>query len=542
MIKSFSYVERAESLKKIPQTCFDLAIVGGGINGAGVARDAASRGMSVVVVEANDFAFGTSSRSSKLIHGGLRYLENFEFGLVFEALSEKRWLFELAPHLIHPLRFLVPIYKNSRVGMFKMGLGMWCYDVLSLFEALQMHEKLSPEASLQRQPALCREDLLGSYVYSDAYTDDDRLVIETLRSANDWGASCLSYMSVVEPIKKKEKVVGLKCVDRWKGGTYNIYAKHIVSTVGPWTDDLASQFFNEWQPMLCLSKGIHLTVSRERLPMKEAVVLAAQDSARIIFIIPRHDMVMIGTTDTDFKGDPCEAVALAEDVSYLLGIVNSYFPSVRLNVEDIISSYAGVRPLVDDKASIHSEVSREHTILRLPQNITFVMGGKYTTYRKIAQEVMEMVLEGFDLENRAKFCRSKTKQPINPDAQGEGRVEELAQEFNIPLSEIKELVNRHGGETHSLLKKWLVPQTSMKPSLFVEIHHAINNMMCLNLEDFYLRRMPLFVSQKDHGWEYVEEVACIFSDYFHWDSRQRQEQINSLKETISREMEWKNRF
>ena len=443
MIKNFSHIERKQSLDRITNEEFDLAIVGGGITGAGVARDAASRGMSVVLVEANDFAFGTSSRSSKLIHGGIRYLENLEFGLVFEALSERRLLFEIAPHLVHPLRFLIPIYKDSRVGMFKMGLGMWLYDILALFEMPQMHERLSPKASLRRQPILAPEGLSGSYIYSDAYMDDDRLVIETLRSAHRWGASCINYMSAMGSIKEKGKVIGLKCRDEMKEGfykkgekglcekgphgkeLYEIKAKHIVSTVGPWTDSVAPKLVDQWQPRLRPSKGIHITVTKDRLPMKEAVVLAAQDSSRIIFIIPRHEMVIIGTTDTDFKENPSEVVAHKEDVSYLLQIVNSYFPKAKLKTEDIMSSYAGVRPLVDDSSGTESGTSREHSIIEDPQNITFVVGGKYTTYRKMAEETVEIVLNNFSLEERVQFSRSQTKQPINPDV----TVDKLAQSF-----------------------------------------------------------------------------------------------------------------
>ena len=548
MIKNFSHIERKQNLNKVPQETFDLAIVGGGIIGAGVARDAASRGLSVVLVEANDFAFGTSSRSSKLIHGGIRYLENLEFNLVFEALSERRLLFEIAPHLVHPLRFMIPIYKDSRIGMFKMGLGMWLYDMLALFEVPQMHERLSPKTSLQRHPILNPKDLSGSYVYSDAYMDDDRLVIETLRSANDLGACCINYMSAMGSIKENGRIVGLKCRDEMGEHLHEIRAKHIVSTVGPWTDEVAPKLVDKWQPRLRPSKGIHITVTKNRLPMKEAVVLAAQDTSRIIFIIPRHEMVVIGTTDTDFKENPSKAVAHAEEISYLLEIVNSHFPATKLRAKDIVSSYAGVRPLVDDNSGNEGETSREHAIIEDLQNITFVIGGKYTTYRRIAEETMTTVLKNFSLEEKVQFSKSRTKQPINPDvtvdklSQSFLEIEQMAHDFKVSPAEVEKLVARHGGETHKLLKCWAGLERSMGLSLFIEAHHALTNTMCLNLKDFYLRRVPLFLSEEDHGLAHLEALADIFAEFFCWDKKVRQGQMDDLRQLISRELNWKNNF
>ncbi|MCB0371328.1 MAG: FAD-dependent oxidoreductase, partial [Bdellovibrionales bacterium] len=236
---------------------------GGGITGAGVARDAASRGLKVILIEANDFASGTSSRSSKLIHGGIRYLENLEFHLVFEALSERKLLFELAPHLVHPLRFLLPLYKGQRVGMFKMGLGMWLYDCLSLFEAPQMHEHLNKFETQERIPGINNNQLSGSYEYSDAYMDDDRLVHETLRSAHQFGAHCLSYVKAtgVEFKNQQKEIQFIECVDKETNHSFKIKAKHFVSTVGPWTDELAKIIVPHWNNIMRLSKGVHLTLS-----------------------------------------------------------------------------------------------------------------------------------------------------------------------------------------------------------------------------------------------------------------------------------------
>ncbi|MCB0349617.1 MAG: FAD-dependent oxidoreductase, partial [Bdellovibrionales bacterium] len=268
---SLSLLVRKNNIEKMQREVFDLIIIGGGISGAGVARDAAMRGMKVALVEADDFASGTSSRSSKLIHGGIRYLENFEFGLVFEALRERQNLFEMAPHLVHPLRFMLPVYEGARVGMFKLGLGMWAYDALSSFEAPELHSRQDKAEALQHNPYLNPEKLAGSYIYSDAYMDDDRLVIETLRSAASHGACIANYVRASGAKFKEGQLSELVCQDALSKKEFSIKGRHFVSTVGPWTDLVANELLGEWRRIMRPSKGVHLTFSRKRLPIDEAV-------------------------------------------------------------------------------------------------------------------------------------------------------------------------------------------------------------------------------------------------------------------------------
>ncbi|MEK7357732.1 MAG: FAD-dependent oxidoreductase, partial [Bdellovibrionota bacterium] len=262
--ESFSVADRPGKVARLANEEFDLLIIGGGITGAGAARDAASRGMKVALIEAKDYAIGTSSRSSKLIHGGIRYLENMEFGLVFEALSERRLLFELAPHLVHPLRFVLPLYKGGRVGMFKMGLGMWLYDALSMFEAPELHERLTAKESTERLPLLQTKDLMGSYVYSDAYMDDDRLCIETHRAAAKLGTVAANYVTANDAEIKNGKIASVGATDTTTGKSFRIRSKHVISTTGPWTDLVASQLLGNWKKILRPSKGVHLTFDRKR--------------------------------------------------------------------------------------------------------------------------------------------------------------------------------------------------------------------------------------------------------------------------------------
>lgn len=534
--KPFTIRNRAEQLEQVQEKLFDLVIIGGGITGAGVARDAASRGMSVALVEASDFASGTSSRSSKLIHGGIRYLENLEFHLVFEALTERSRLFEMAPHLVHPLQFMIPIFQHSRVGRFKMGLGMWLYDLLALFQAPYFHENLGKAETLYRMPTLKSDDLLGSFTYSDAYMDDDRLTIETLRSAHQQGAFCFNYLKALTPEMVGGKIVAVECEDQIDQKKHKIKAKHFISTVGPWTDQVAHKMLPEWRDMMRPSKGIHLTFSARRVPLSSAVVMGAEE--RIVFGIPRHEMVIVGTTDTYYEGDPSEVSVHPEEVKYLLSVVNGYFPGLQLTQEDIVASYAGVRPLVDDGSSNEGKTSREHTIVQDPRNITFVTGGKYTTYRNMSEETVDKALNYFTVEDRVRFFHSQTVRPINPlstvsiNKDFSYGMENWAQDFGQPLSVVESLFSRHGGETQRILQKGLTEWQ-------MEAHHAIDQTMCKSLVDFYFRRTPLYLSRPDHGKSVLSEVAKVFQEKMGWSEEQKKEEINALQNKVSRELSWK---
>ncbi len=546
-------MDRQLSLSNFRNKTYDLLIIGGGIVGAGIARDAASRGMSVALVEKNDFAYGTSSRSSKLIHGGIRYLENKEFGLVFEALSEREKLYEIAPHLVHPLRFVLPVYKDSRVGMGLMSLGMWLYDILSLFQS-PFHERLSPQKSLDHMPLLKSNGLEGAFIYSDAYMDDDRLVIETLRSACSFGADVANYVEALDwshevdkngtLIYHQIKVKNLEPANDFDKAKSNfqIKAKHVVSCVGAWTDSVAPHFDPHWKKQLRPTKGIHITLKKDRLPLKDAVVMAVDKENRIVFGIPRHDMIIIGTTDTDFKGELDGVVATKDDIQYLLKIVGEYFPGAQLTEKDIIATYAGIRPLVDDGSKTEGKTSREHKIISNTKlGITFVMGGKYTTYRKMSQDVVETILKCFDIESKVKFCNSKTNEALNPlctvDQLDKAKylAQSWSQIFHLQLNEVSFLVERHGMEAEEILKFGKLNKLSMWE---VELHHAVRNTMCLHLVDFFTRRTPLFLAEKNHGIELAEILALHMQNELNWSESQRNDEKNKLVDHIRHELAW----
>lgn len=543
-MKNFSFVNRLQNLNKMRNQEFDLVVIGGGINGAGVARDASTRGMRVALIEARDFASGTSSKSSKLIHGGIRYLENMEFKLVFEALSERAHLFEMAPHLVHPLRFMIPLYEESRVGMFKMGMGMWLYDALSLFQTPEMHERLNAKESVDRMPALRRQNLLGSYIYSDAYMDDDRLVHETLRAANENGALCANYVKATGAGFKDGKINEVHCEDTLTQEKFSIKARHVISSTGPWTDQLGHKILHDWKNILRPTKGVHLTLPKHRLPLNSAVVMGAEKSDRIVFGIPRHDMIIVGTTDTDFRGSPEEVRCTPQDVEYLLRITDHYFPGAEIKHQDIIASYAGVRPLVNDGSSSEGKTSREHTIINDERGITFVAGGKYTTYRLMCKQTVDRVLESFSLEDRLKFAKSDTLKPLNqytgPETyhQAQALAWVWASDTGRSQDELKLLTERYGLEAGEILNKYPEHYSYWQ----LEAAQAIDSTMCLHLRDFYARRVPLFLADRNHGVQFIQEVGAVFQEKMGWSEERLKQEKHELTHYMSDEVEWKKHF
>lgn len=545
---SLSALDREKNIQSLQEISFDLLVIGGGITGAGVARDAASRGLRVGLVEANDFAWGTSSRSSKLIHGGIRYLEQYEFGLVFEALSERQRLFELAPHLVHPLKFAIPLYESGRVKPGLMKLGMLAYDFLSLYDAPELHHSFSKEELLHDYPLLNGEGLLGGFTYYDAYMDDDRLVHETLRSAVSFGAVASNFVKAEQPLYQDGKIAGVQCRDEIQKRHFSVSCRHVVSCVGPWTDRVGESFIEGWEPMMRPSKGVHLTFSRSRLKLTDAVVMAAEK--RIVFAIPRHEMTIVGTTDTDFKSDPGAVMTEKEDVDYLLEVAKKYFPGANLTESDIVASYAGVRPLVHDGASTESGTSREHVILHHPKGISFIAGGKYTTYRHMAEQVVSGVVKTWGFEDQMRYKDSRTLDPLNPKCSVEfcerakveaGRLAHEVEHFSE--GSLLWLAERHGMEFLDLLDKYgsLLSASSEEGRLMeLELLHAMESTMCLHLRDFYFRRVPLFLAKLDHGIGLLEPLSFLMAKVLGWSEEHRAGEVNALQKQIQHELSWRD--
>lgn len=604
MNSEFSYVSRQRALERFRTEIFDFLVVGGGITGAAVARDAASRGLRVALIEREDFASGTSSASSKLIHGGLRYLENLEFKLVFESLSERAHLVRTQPHLVRWLKFYLPVYRTDPRGMTLVSMGLWLYDLLSLFRAPHFHRRLSRERMLAEVPGLKSEGLVGGFTYYDASMWDDVMCVENAHAAQDLGAAVATRLEASAPIwapirtepgsAARGRITGFRCIDRETGEKIDVHAKRTILCGGPYTDRLGEMLltgapegdeseFREasasgkpgpWRHWLKPSRGTHLVLAKDRLPVKGAMLLTNPDDGRVSFVIPREDfgpgVVIVGTTDGPSPADPGEVRAEKEDVDYLLALLARYFPALRIGATDILSTYVGVRPLMDPEfgqepgesgAAGLATVSREHHIGRGPGGTILVAGGKYTTHRTMAEEIVDCALAEWtedywkEIAPRvARYLRPRTMENMNPavtrgalaDFRGEFRGAGLVAGRGLGLKltdqSIEDLIERYGAEARSVLEIAAVhPETLASPEGFpyleAQLRYAIRKEMVLHLDDFYFRRLPLYLGRKDHAEGWIETLARVWASELGKTDAERTSEITDLRAKIARRNE-----
>ena len=554
----FSFRSRQKSIERFKSEEFDFLILGGGITGAAVARDATTRGLKVAVVEKNDFAFGTSSRSSKLIHGGLRYLENFEFKLVFEALAERSLLLKTSPHMVRPLPFFLPVYIGDTHSKGILSLGLWLYDLLALFRTPGFHHRLSGKKMGTEIPFLEKRGLLGGFRYYDASMWDDVLAVQTLRSAYEGGAAVANYVEALSPVWIEDRISGFKVKDREQGLEFEIKAKKVISCLGPWTDVFGSQVSKNWKNWLNPSKGIHIVFDYKKIPLSGALVMSHPDDGRISFVIPRKDygsgVVIVGTTDGPTPADPDRATIEASDIEYLMKLLQKYFPALDLKTSDILSAYVGVRPLVGNLTGSEGQslqkVSREHHIGVGPGRTVFVAGGKYTTHRRMAEEIVDFALNewkkdwklGQGAEFPSSVGSSQTHKPINPNTTGQVvqafRREMIQKKVMIPV----ELIERYGKEALEIMNE---PHSASDqdpagfPALASQLRYALKHEMVMHLEDFYLRRVPLFASREDHGLPWAEVLAHVWAEERGQDPNALTLELKRLRSEIERRSEWK---
>lgn len=382
-MNTFLSTERSASAQHLSSAPLDVLVVGGGITGSGVARDAAMRGLQVGLIDRHDFAFGTSSRSSRLLHGGLRYLEQGRIGLVHEASVEKKIVHTIAPHLAEPLAFVFPSYRRAGRPLWQLRVGVKIYDWLCGGRNFQPSRSLDRAATLTAFPALAADDLRGAVRYFDALTNDARLVLDTLRSAALHGATVLNYVAL-QAAERRHGLWSCQLHDELADRTLVVHARTVVNATGPWAQQLPHSAVR-----LRLTKGVHLVVHRQRLPVDEAVVLT--QGRRILFVIPWGERVIIGTTDTDYQSAPETVGVSPDDVSYLLQTVNTFFPRLALAESDLVSAWAGLRPLIARPDGSPSDISRSHEIKSPEPGWWDVAGGKLTTYRLMAEQTVDRI-------------------------------------------------------------------------------------------------------------------------------------------------------
>jgi glycerol-3-phosphate dehydrogenase len=536
----------------------DLLVIGGGITGCGIARDAVMRGLKVALVEAEDFAYGTSSRSSKLVHGGLRYLEQYEFSLVFESVSERRILLDIAPHLVRPLGFLFPVFKGSRQPMWMINAGMWLYDGLSLFRSPKMHRSLDRKAAMAEEPLLRSTDLKGAPLYYDCATDDARLTLENALDAARLGAVVCPAARVVSFLKGEGgRIQGAVVKDAATGVTQEVRATAVVNATGPWTDRTLGMSAPAKSPLLRPTKGIHVVVPAERLPVRHAVVAFHPVDGRVLFAIPWGDRTYIGTTDTDFDGDPAEVRATAADVDYLLDAANAYFPGQKLLRGDVISTWAGLRPLIApppaDGAPGASQVSREHHIHIGAEGLITIAGGKLTTYRRMAAEVVDSAVQLLHLSgsvsrrlNPAPTDREPLPGAVGwPDDDEVGKlVEQVASEGGVAVDIARGLVDTYGMRALDLarrvkadpaLTERLVPG---RPEIVGQVDWGVREEMASEVSDLLVRRTQIFYRDAEQGLGCTDRVADRMATLLGWTPERRQASADAYRAEVALARTW----
>jgi len=545
----FSYQNRPRIVDTLKSQKFDLLIIGGGITGAGIALDAASRGLKTALIEKNDFAFGTSSRSTKLVHGGLRYLKQLEFGLVREVGSERAVVHRLAPHLVIPEKMLLPLYEKRGFGSVLTSFGLMLYDRLAGVRKEDRRKMLTRRQTLRQEPLLREADVKGGAIYAEYRTDDSRLTIEIVKSAFKQGAWPCSYAEAMAfNYSADGRVKGVTAIDHFTGGTLDIEADAVVNAAGPWVDELREIDKSKHGKRLHLTKGVHIVVSHDRFPVHQAIYFNVDDG-RMIFAIPRGATTYIGTTDTNYDGSKDNVTATLEDVNYLLSAVNNTFKPGKLKVEDVMSSWAGLRPLIHEDGKSASELSRKDEIFESPSGLISIAGGKLTGYRKMAERVVDLVCEKFFEEREIEDSRTGE---ILLEEPGFANYHEVAKYIGSVARELNMLggdqrfasylVHTYGRATTGILHDLRNNFKSADNSSLVsaELDYSLHNEMTLSPADFLIRRTGMLFFDIERLRQSLDQVMGIFKERFHWSEDKMAIERSLIEDSIKFASHFKN--
>ncbi len=516
-----------------PRTC-DVAVIGAGINGAGIARDAALRGLSVVLFDKGDVCNGTSWASSRLIHGGLRYLEYGEIPLVYESLHERRYLRRIASHLVKPLRICIPIYRGAKRGPLLIKLGLLGYDLLSWRKPMPHHKMLSEDEIREREPGLLQESLRAAACYYDAQvTYAERLVLENVLAARAAGAEILTYAEVTDIGIRRGAVASLTCEDSRTGEQSRFVPRVVVNAAGPWVDSVLDRTGQRMPELIGGTKGSHIVVSPFEGAPRDAFYVEAESDGRPFFILPWNDLFLIGTTDIRYDGDPGSVRASREEVDYLLAETNRVFPAANLAVEDVHYAYAGIRPLPQRTRGPESAITRKHIIKshrRVANGLLSIVGGKLTTYRNLAEQAVDKI--GKVLARRLPECR--TRDTLLPGAGGfdEAR-EQLAAYPGISETGVERLLRIYGGRAAGIAAlararpelAGFIDEAGTLPA--AEIAYVIREELPKTLTDIVFRRVMTGLDP-DQGRPHYERIAEIAAAEFGWDDTRRADELQAL--------------
>lgn len=542
-MNNFSYFNRQNITKELQTSEFDVLIIGGGITGAGIALDAASRGMKVALIEKNDFASGTSSKSTKLIHGGLRYLKQFDFWLVKEVGTERAIVHKLAPHLVIPEKMILPLIDGGTYGSWLTSIGLKVYDILASVEGEDKRKMLTKKEALEKEPLLPKKILNGAGYYAEYRTDDARLTIEVLKTAVNYDAKIINYTEATEFIYEENRVVGATVKDAFSDENYTIRAKYLVNACGPWVDELRQLNNSKVGKRLHLTKGVHLVVAYEKLPVKQSVYFDIPDG-RMMFAIPRGKVTYFGTTDTNFQKDKDNIKISIVDASYLISAVNNMFPKINLTLEDVQSSWAGLRPLIHEEGKSASELSRKDEIFVSDTELISIAGGKLTGYRKMAERIVDLVAKKYKRRFEKEFEDVKTEKLVltggtfknfNEVKSYTDAIYNRIAEVDFSQKDAEYLVYNYGKQTDIILKKFdeFTEENQQEKMIKAEVWFTINYEMACNTTDFFMRRTGRLFFDKPSVDLYKEYVTQLFENLLNLDEKTNEKNVEILNENLT---------
>jgi glycerol-3-phosphate dehydrogenase len=520
----------------------DVVVIGGGITGAGIARDAAMRGLSVGLLEREDFASGTSGRSARLVHGGLRYLEQHQFGLVLTACAERHTLYQLAPRLVRPLAFTFPVYGTSKKGLNTIRLGMWLYDLMALFHTIRRHKMMGARQVSVQEPGLSRQGLVGAASYYDCLTDDSRLTLTTIQSAHRCGALVANHADVCGLIKDENRVAGVQVVDRIGGERFNVRARVTANATGVWADQIRLMDNPSADRMIWVNRGSHLVLPRRKLQIRTGVAFSSADGQRAMYAVPWGETCIVGTTDVD-HGEELEQVhATAEEVEGMLESVNAAFPEAGLTLDDIVSTFAGLRPLIAGEEGVAYQASRDHHIVESDAGLVSIAGGKLTTYRRMAEDLVNAVSKKLEKEFAIKAggCETRDCPLAETTFDLDQEVTRLGGEYPyLDRNVATHLAVAYGPASPAVLafaqdeadmRARLVPEL---PYILAEVPYAIRHEMALTLNDLLIRRMHVIHEADDQGAVCASLVAATMARFLGWSEAEIERQVDDYRRQIA---------
>lgn len=542
---SLSTLKREQVKTCLRDEEYDVVIIGGGITGAGIALDASQRGMKVALVEMQDFAQGTSSRSTKLVHGGLRYLKQFQIGVVAETGRERAIVYENGPHVTTPERMLLPMHKGSSLGKFSTSIGLTLYDFLAGVKKEERKNMLSKKETVEREPLIKRDKLKGGGAYVEYRTDDARLTIEVMKRAEEKGATVINHTKSIHfTYDSNEKVNGIQAQDMLTGETYDIRAKKVINASGPWVDEVRSGDYARNNKQLRLTKGVHIVIDQSRFPLRQAVYFDTENDGRMIFAIPREGKAYVGTTDTFYDNDKSSPLATPEDRQYLIDAINYMFPDVDVSDSDIESSWAGVRPLILEEGKDPSEISRKDEVWEGKSGLLTIAGGKLTGYRHMAKEIVDLLSKRLKQEYKMKFKKCETKHITisGGDVGGSDNFEnfierkvEDAKAYQIDDKVARHFATKYGSNAEDLFEIAQTAQyqeTGLPLDIYIELVYSIQNEMVYKPTDFLIRRTGKLYFKIDDVLNYKDKIVEVMDGLLDYTTAEKDAFKAELDEAI----------